>query len=512
MKNVLIAAACLLYACSSNPPHENRAPTTVESPYGRDALYQFYIDARGRLIDPRNRRTAVAEEQEYIERVFQNYEYQKALLAKQNKGLALTIFIHGGLNTFATSTARVSRSVKPMLEMGQYPVFISWDSTGLGNYGDHVWTLRRGVRSPVAGPLSSPFVLLEDTLRSIARFPSSIYNEVHKLLVMPIWYHATEENAVDGAQADLCTQKQFDIRDAAPRVGQNSKDFITAANPVKFFTAPFVDGLGSGAWQSMLHRTDFVLRRSNSFDGLSTEEPNLVEATRQITQSEASTDPGDARVRIGETAASSFLRQWQFRMPEERVRLMGHSMGTIISNNIIARYPDLNYDAIVYFAAACPLKDIEQVVAPLLGRRSSQPAHFYNVSLDPYRELAENSAFDLLPRGSLLVWIDDTLGDVNSLEDRTAGRWHNMMRTANQLFHDKDVRSRVHLTRFGIHDGGPQEHGDFGDYEFWREGFWMNRNDQVIRANGKPSTDTPVYDHEHNCADILSMDQSHQVE
>src|SRR5262249_30389785 len=155
--------------------------------------------------------------------------------------------------------------VERMLKMGQYPIFISWDSTGVGNYFDHLVFLRRGSRFKYLGPLSSPFVWIEDTLRAISRIPASCTMEVRKLWAMPIGIHTDEEKAVDRSRAILCGQKEFDLRDDARRQGQEVSDYITALNPVKLVSSPFMDGLGAGAWQSMLRRTDFVLRRSDSF-------------------------------------------------------------------------------------------------------------------------------------------------------------------------------------------------------------------------------------------------------
>ena len=122
-------------------------------------------------------------------------------------------------------------------------------------------------------------------------------------------------------------------------------------------------------------------------------------------------------------------------------------------------------------AAASPLKAIEQVISPYL--QSHPNTTFYNLSLNPYRDRFENSSkVDLLPRGSLLMWIDNTLGSINSFQDRTAGQWTNIIHAAEQVF-PKKIQDQVHLTKFGINDGSPQNHGDFGDYPFWREGFWV---------------------------------------
>lgn len=50
-------------------------------------------------------------------------------------------------------------------------------------------------------------------------------------------------------------------------------------------------------------------------------------------------------------------------------------------------------------------------------------SRFFNLSLDPYNEIAERTYYDFISRGSLLMWIDDTFGTVNSFRDRTFGKW-----------------------------------------------------------------------------------------
>lgn len=402
-------------------------PTNSSNDPNELSLYQMYIDSDGNLLNPMDEKI-VADESDYIEKIYQNFERQKKL----NPTLKLTVFIHGGLNTFESATSRVKQVKADMLANGNYPLFISWNSGSLPNYSDHLFLLRRGIKSPILGPISSPFVLLEDSLRSVARLPASTYNVVAGQNSVFKKIYSKEEAAADKALPELKKQG-FIINNSPNDTGHNLSDWLTVWNPTKLITAPFVDTLGTGAWNSMLRRTDLVLRRDAGFNGIS----------------ELKSD----------TAVTKFFNRYSTEYSDQEVVIIGHSMGTIIANNIISRYSNIKFSNIVYMAAACQIKDLEYVIAPYLKKNPS--AEFYSLSLNPYRDISENVYFDFVPRGSLLIWIDQIFGATNSFQDRTAGYWFNTVRGASEAFKDNGVRSRVNLTQFGIKDGTPQTHQQF---------------------------------------------------
>ncbi len=416
-------------------------------------LHQIYIDKRGYLVDPYCRNLITDDDTEknkdkYVDNILANF-------SKQDKK-TLTIFIHGGLNTFNGANRKIKKVAEKMLEDGTYPLFISWDAGGPSNYIDHLTRLRSGKRvSPVSGIISAPFVLLEDVLRSIATFPASTY---HTLTDKSGWFQerfSQEKINAKNAVEVLRRDGTFNINDNSNNEKAKEEQLITRLNPVKLISSPFIDAMGKGTWDSLLRRTDLVL--SNPTEGSADEKNGY------------------------DTAVIKFLDKFSTKFPQHSINLIGHSMGTIVANSILLRYPNMKFQNIIYMAAACSLKDLEHAVNPYLNRNINKDTKFYNLSLHPYRDIRENHFYDFVPRGSLLVWIDQKFGYINSFKDRTAGFWYNIATYANDIFkndmseknrtEEVDIRKNVYLTKFDL-NSGPMKHGDFDEYKFWDKHFW----------------------------------------
>lgn len=433
--------------------------------------HMLYVNGYGDLVDPvtgavigDGSLAATKElEKEYIDRIFENFSRLKLNDSK----LKMTIFIHGGLNDFATAVRRPKLMTEAMLADHQYPIFIAWNSDFWPNYVDHLFRIRKGLNRPVLGIVSSPVVFVEDVGRSVVRIPASIYKEISEPIMVSKSVNSVDE--VDyQRRVDRLKTSGFVVSNEPPYVGVGS-DYFTVINPFKLIMAPFVDGFGTGAWDGMLRRTDLVLTKNVAFEGEVVTEPQkeLKEPSK-----------------FADTAVTTFISKIEKfsrdkgRVPSPdvgSVTLIGHSMGTIIAINILARHPDLKVDNLVFMGAAARVKEVENVVAPWLIKNPD--AGFWNLSLDPYREVGENFFYDFMPRGSLLNWIDFTFGQVNSFKDRTAGSWWNITRLAEDVFPAEpgnNVRGRVHLTRFPIDNEGkwPQKHGEFADFKFWRQDYW----------------------------------------
>lgn len=402
----------------------------------------IFIDKNGMMRDENNKK--VINFQTKIDNIYKKFNKLKAC----NKNLSISIYIHGGLNSFNGTVERVKNTYKRLLNKEQYPIFISWESGGLTNYKDHLFLLRNGEEVPLKAIVSSPFVIMEDSLRAISRVPASSYNILTGQNSLVVKYLTNQERDANTSETFIDKHTGITIHKNRKRhasSGHTFIDFASIINPIKFISAPVIDALGKGAWRSMLRRTDLILDSNKANEG------QALESVK--------------------TAASYFLEKLVNEHNSTKKILIGHSMGTIVANNILFKYPSINFEKIVYMAPACKLKDLRKAIVPWLLKDKNRV--FYNLSLNPYRDINENTYYDFTPRGSLLIWIDEFLEDVNSFEDRTAGYWFNIIRSAQAIF-PKDVHKQVHLTKFGIRDETPQRHGEFDDYNFWTKEFWEN--------------------------------------
>jgi hypothetical protein len=406
----------------------------------------------------------------YVNKIIKDFLEKR----KQQRGLKFTLFVHGGLNSSKDFWDRTNQFAETMIKEDQYPVFVGWNSAALTNYFDHLFLIRRGERRPVLGVISAPFILLEDITRSIAHLPNAWYMSVMDPISALKDVRISQEKDYDERMVELEKKTAFRVHSEGPTDGTGiGGSYWTIINPLKLVTAPFVNGLGTGSWESMLRRTDLVLSKPLAFEG------ELKKRDDQATPVTSELDANQIRTTDADTAVTRLLLEIDnlSKYPPTgqdpvRINLIGHSMGAIVVNNILAKHPRLNVDNVVFMGAAARIKDLETGVVPWM-RRDGNDARFYNLSLDPYLEMAEHTARDVLPRGSLLHWIDNIFGEVNSFKDRTAGGWWNIIRTAQDVF-PEDLRPCVHLTRFPIgKEFGPQTHTEFDEYYFWRKSFWI---------------------------------------
>jgi pimeloyl-ACP methyl ester carboxylesterase len=179
------------------------------------------------------------------------------------------------------------------------------------------------------------------------------------------------------------------------------------------------------------------------------------------------------------------LSQWSTNtvFPKDlRWQFVGHSMGTMVLNELFRAAPDIRAERVTYMAAACSIRDFDASIIPYLRRQSQMHGNtipFYNLCLHRIRE-RDNSMdkFDIIPRGTLLNYIDDILSKPATITDRTLGSWENVVRALPDL--PRDVRPQVHNVCFDLlpwsfarsNPNQPQNHSSFGaDFAFWKEDF-----------------------------------------
>jgi hypothetical protein len=285
--------------------------------------------------------------------------------------------------------------------------------------------------------------------------------------------------------------------------------------PTKFGLSWLIDGLGTPAWQNMSRRTlmafDGQLGANPDSESVQSEKGRSREGRANRAQDFSTTG-------AIEVFREELLRVVADRGPDTRtttrpsgdyqLTLIGHSMGTIVLNEWLRR--DLleqrrqAYANIVYMAAACSVRDFSRAVVPYLVQHrpesgSSDPSRaagtqFYNLMLHPLADLRERDRlFDLPPRGSLLVWLDNFLTDPQTPLDRTLGRWDNIVQATDLI--PQAVRGQVTLKAFALApydeatppegqlDYGPQAHGQFRGKPYWCPEFWKSESPVVTGAN-----------------------------
>ncbi|MCM2358299.1 MAG: hypothetical protein NDI77_09130 [Geobacteraceae bacterium] len=439
----------------------------------------------------------------------------------------ILIYVHGGLNSLAESIKRSSQLVckmsSPENEVRYYPILINWDSGPFSSFGDHFFFVRQGEERKVIGPLTFPIIALEDfgkipitapmswyyqyfaTDLKSARIPEQPFDSIcpEKFRTMA----STETNAVNAlycAANDLSHNKEAQDKNLAMHVSLEEADksfyfgrdllmpasYLLTAPTTKLALTPIVAGLGRPAWDIMVRRTTNMFAKPTEFDIRNKlSKDDSYNERHKLALSNLNTEPTGA--------LAIFLQELNKKMddyPKRETVLIGHSMGTIVLNNVIRyrKYIDnLNISDIVYMAAACSIRDFTTSVVPLLQEQEEEcnpwasnlkkhKTNFYNLTLHPVNDANEAFKVDVLPRGSLLEWIDNFYTTPTNHIDRTLGKWRNIIQSLHSI--PQDIRYRVTIKGFGYGDPalyGPQKHGQFDAFDiklqrwnFWNDGFW----------------------------------------
>jgi pimeloyl-ACP methyl ester carboxylesterase len=243
--------------------------------------------------------------------------------------------------------------------------------------------------------------------------------------------------------------------------------------PAKLLTTPLIDSLGQAAWDNMSRRT-VTLFESPIYPRIHKSDADQMNYLLDYGP------PGDLQI---------FLNRLRKHIADHGgddaydITIIGHSMGTMVINELLRHNPDLKIHNIVYMAAACTIHDFAKTTVPYL--KAHAETQFYNLCLHPTCEITEAEYYELPPRGSLLLWIDEFLANPQTSLDRTLGRWDNIL-PAMYVIPDK-IRDRVTIKAFAMTSNGslsdpatgnspaPQKHGDFTEVSYYVDSFWKAR-------------------------------------
>lgn len=442
------------------------------------------------------------------------------------------IFVHGGLNTQAETVQRAAALRSEIEKDGYYPIFVNWQSSLVTSYKDHLVHIRQGefwghtTWGTVAGLVTSPFYLAADVARALVRAPVVWFFQFRNDLqtataLRPLWHR--DRLLSDEVAADLLCEYDPDAfaRYYGPDSGRICDQSLVspkpggaaqpipiwtgtdnrtwdekiyalltywATTPAKLAIAPFLDAFGKSSWDNMLRSTSTLFHSDDEYN--------------QFVGPNSPSKPQGGLSRLKKAGPLSlFLLKLQDEVcgkpgspatpPKDpcpgkdawEITLVGHSMGTIILNEMLRLFDELPFKDIVYMAAACTIRDYESSAFPYLRKNGHATVH--HLTLQEAAESREmwneyTLTVDLPPRGSLLVWVDNFLQNPLDKMGRTLGRFTNLMGAVHHT--PEELRHQIKIKKFPVGAKGttieagppyPQKHGEFTDpFHFWEPKCW----------------------------------------
>lgn len=393
----------------------------------------------GELVSPDNfnKKLSDEEQDEYIDNLLIHLD--NFIQQSNSKPIKVLIFIHGGLNQSEHNILRAgcwteaimlnnehpypncdeenyvpNKEPSVLAPDGYFPIFINWRSFLFSSYSEHLYSTRQGEQWPLpAGIASSPFVFLGDVGRAIGRAPMVWIYEINNALAShrgtfffkvksPVYKHYSElkqkmyeedKNQIHlsigkdhgplvtrfGNSKELTEERKYyygQMPDGSLLEGGVMTASYLLTLPTKFLSSPAIDSYGKPAWDIMNRRTELLRHQPREYIDIK------------------SGSRTGAIAKFLDKLIKKFPRARDGATPDIEITLVGHSMGTIISNWMIVDYgSQLNLKNIVYMAAASTISDFKRQVIPYLLSDTGQQTQFYNLTLHPRQEVRERNVF-----------------------------------------------------------------------------------------------------------------------
>lgn len=408
------------------------------------------------------------------------------------EGVNIFVHVHGGLNGFHSSNARL-RIAEHILNEGHYPVYLAWPSGAFTTWTEHTFRIREGKKAnPFVGAVTSPFILTADIFRSVGNFPSTVSyqatNEKDRIASKHLssWL---QNSWRDGASL-FCPSNITNPKHCHQRI-KNAPELSVTANYSSFYSGGFSKQATRGAFQVLTLPVRYTIG-SLWHSGISSAAwGNMKRRAKNITYP---THELDSRYANGLKTGAFFrlLAERAYNHPEKnyKITLIGHSMGAIVINNILSRYsyswaksPSLKN--IIYMAGAATISDSLAALAPVLVPREGIDGNlyspdFFNLTLNRVAEISETHFNAILPTGSLLISIDQHHDKPEHPLNRTIGSEVNVLSSLHII--DEALQNSTGAKVFKSFDRKeghfPSLHGDFGKIPFWRRSTWELKNDK----------------------------------
>lgn len=333
----------------------------------------------------------------------------------QGDPLRLLLFVHGGLNGYGADFGRMTEMLPgrgarregeeaevcpdmlaadpgyPLFSSAgcdrakttYYPVFINWNSGLADSIGDDLIFIRFGRRlsgiRKAGGVISMPFVVGARIAEAVFSLPNSVWVNVES-------FWAGRPEAGDLVQGTVMT-------------------------PVRLLTTPALKAFGTAGWEIMKRRAELVTAEHLPDNGKGVTEGAARGLFRKLGQRVVPLGSGFGWRLEGQSAPAG---------PVE-VTLVGHSMGAIVIDRLIATEVVPPVTRIIYLAPAASNYEIELLVEPHL-RRAGPRLHTFTLHYHDENLETQLKSF-VLPRGTLLVWIDNYFEPVVAAGDQRFGRF-----------------------------------------------------------------------------------------
>ena len=306
----------------------------------------------------------------------------------------VVVHIHGGLNNIngaIEKTALISDDLEAARDRGRriFYIGVCWNSDLFPTYLEHLGLIREGLRQPGKAFVTAPAMLLSDLGGAAVRLPLNLLNFLYQdaYTVRPSAFKRTQlaqtridqllhRQAERGPGQSLIVSPADDDRTEFLRRADAAQWLLT--QPGKIATTFFLDWLGSEPWKNMLRRTRTMFERESEFIPAIDFE-TAVALAREVSahggkpvDADTLLDQMNATGRQG--AVSYFCEQAQGRLlgtgKRPVITLIGHSMGTIVSCEILERFHQLALDHVVFMGAACSISDFKAKVIPYLEEQN----------------------------------------------------------------------------------------------------------------------------------------------
>lgn len=465
-----------------------------------------------------NGRDCAALHDAQIGRVLETMRLYRAKQREKRAPLRILVYVHGGMVAHQNAVRSAEQAASWMLKDGYFPIFLIWHSDFPTAYGDYLCCVSDGDPLAVAQPFFFVARSLGDLTAGVARAGENFGEQQVRSTQTFADNGNTEFYLCAGSETlSGCPRRRVagaSLRDNViypplPTVAKmNDRDGVSLRRRIAYpllypvrGVATIGSDLGARSWDNMVRRT------RTAFTGVAP-----VKIEEQVIP--AADNPSNW-LRCPEAVSHAPLYgafgQFMARLQRElgdidwldaRITFVAHSMGAFVGNESARLFPCLPYERFVYMAGAAPIRDVQQSVFPILLRNPE--VRFNNLMLHPLAESRELFRGGLAPQGSLLEWVDSMFAGPRSIDDKTVGKWRNVARgidaipeeivaqtsfrifpTQTALKNDAECNPAITDTAparasAGLPAGEPRfkrchpvMHGDFDDYTFWRERYWL---------------------------------------